>query len=151
MELTFNRYGFSYDGCKTCDCDPIGSRSLQCDPSGQCPCRDNVEGRRCDRCKENKHDREAGCVDCPACYNLVQAAVDEHRTKLASLNALLQNIMSNPTIISDEAFKNKLNEVQERVDQLYTDVKTQTGGDLSITNQLQELQMGIEVIFLRSI
>jgi len=141
-----NQYGFSYDGCKTCDCDPIGSRSLQCDPMGQCPCRDNVEGRRCDRCKENKHDREAGCVDCPACYNLVQDAVDEHRGKLVSLSDLLERIVNNPTIISDVDFDVKLAEVQQRVDQLYADAKRNSGGDKSISFQLEELKMQLEKV-----
>lgn len=44
-----HRYGFSNKGCKECLCDAVGSRGLQCDPSGQCPCYDNVEGLRCDR------------------------------------------------------------------------------------------------------
>ena len=112
---------------------------------GQCPCRDNVEGRRCDRCKENKHDREAGCVDCPACYNLVQDAVDEHRGKLVSLSDLLERIVNNPTIISDVDFDVKLAEVQQRVDQLYADAKRNSGGDKSISFQLEELKMQLEV------
>lgn len=56
------KYGFSSEGCKECECDNVGSKDLQCDPSGQCPCFDNVEGRRCDRCKENKYDRHRGCL-----------------------------------------------------------------------------------------
>ncbi|ERL95703.1 hypothetical protein D910_00137, partial [Dendroctonus ponderosae] len=56
------KYGFSSDGCLECDCDAIGSKDLQCDTTGQCPCLDNVEGRRCDKCKENKYDRHRGCV-----------------------------------------------------------------------------------------
>lgn len=36
-----------------CDCDPAGSKGGGlCDPlTGQCVCKDNVEGQRCDRCK----------------------------------------------------------------------------------------------------
>lgn len=34
-----------------CQCDPQGSLSALCDPSGgQCQCRANVVGRNCDRC-----------------------------------------------------------------------------------------------------
>ena len=82
------QYGFSTDGCKQCDCDPSGSKGLQCDMNGQCLCNDNVEGRRCDRCKENKYDRHQGCIDCPHCYNLVQDAVNEHRAKLEDLKTV---------------------------------------------------------------
>ena len=38
------------DGCKPCDCDPGGAYDNQCDKdSGQCHCRPNVIGRRCDQ------------------------------------------------------------------------------------------------------
>ena len=37
--------------CAACDCDPMGSLSLECDTSGcQCPCKPNVVGRHCDKC-----------------------------------------------------------------------------------------------------
>lgn len=144
-----NQFGFSYDGCKPCECDTIGSLSLQCDdPDGQCRCRDNVEGRRCDRCKENKHDREAGCKDCPPCYNLVQEAVDQHRAKMADLATILQRIISNPTIIADLDFDRKLAEVQDRVDQLWVDAKMQSGGDKSISIQLEELKNRLKVCLI---
>lgn len=142
-----NQYGFSYDGCKECQCDTIGSLSLQCDdPDGQCRCRDNVEGRRCDRCKENKHDREAGCRDCPPCYNLVQDAVNDHRAKLTELASLLERIISNPTVIADLDFDRKLAEVQTRIDQLWIDAKTQSGGDKSISLQLEELKNRLQQV-----
>ena len=36
---------------KPCECDPTGSESTLCDKySGQCACKRNVVGRRCDRC-----------------------------------------------------------------------------------------------------
>ncbi|GFO06368.1 laminin subunit beta-2, partial [Plakobranchus ocellatus] len=40
-----------HDGALDCDCDRTGSTSVECDPSGgQCPCKANVVGRRCDQC-----------------------------------------------------------------------------------------------------
>lgn len=41
-------------GCQPCDCDAVGSVSSKChEATGQCFCRENVIGRRCDRCAEN--------------------------------------------------------------------------------------------------
>ena len=46
-----------------CRCDVTGSTGLQCDAlSGQCPCRANILGRRCDTCQENKYNIAAGCL-----------------------------------------------------------------------------------------
>ena len=41
-------------GCQPCDCHVIGSASSKCDKAtGQCPCKENVVGKRCDQCAEN--------------------------------------------------------------------------------------------------
>lgn len=46
-----------------CQCDPQGSVSSQCDVrGGQCPCRPNITGRRCDRCAPGSYGfGPAGC------------------------------------------------------------------------------------------
>lgn len=123
------KYGFSSEGCTSCDCDRIGSKDLQCDSTGQCHCLDNVEGRRCDRCKENKYDRQRGCVDCPHCYNLVQEAVHSHQAQLEKLNDILDEIERNPTVIDDETFEAKLYAVQADIEQLHEEAKQALGGD----------------------
>lgn len=86
-----------------------------------------MEGRQCDRCKENKYDRKRGCLDCPSCYNLVQDAVDVHREKLESLKKVLDDIASNPTVISDENFDKKLKQVEEAVADLWNKAKVAIG------------------------
>ena len=52
----------------TCQCDPRGTQSDTCASSGACECRNNVEGRNCDRCKPGTfllHEaHEAGCLQC---------------------------------------------------------------------------------------
>lgn len=89
---------------------------------------ENVEGRRCDQCKENKYDRQRGCVDCPACYNLVQDAVATHRENLRKLEDVLKNINNNPTVVVDDDFEQKLKEVQSQIDELEQNAKFATGG-----------------------
>uniref|UniRef100_A0A0N4ZLJ9 Laminin subunit alpha n=1 Tax=Parastrongyloides trichosuri TaxID=131310 RepID=A0A0N4ZLJ9_PARTI len=50
------KYAFGYDpliGCQLCGCNKDGSEGgeLECDPlSGQCLCKDNVGGRKCESC-----------------------------------------------------------------------------------------------------
>ncbi|XP_034542548.1 laminin subunit beta-4 [Notolabrus celidotus] len=61
--------------CIPCDCDPAGSEGGGlCDAlSGQCVCKENVEGQRCDRCKPGssnlRADDPAGCQVC-RCHGL---------------------------------------------------------------------------------
>jgi len=65
-----------------CECDVTGSTGVECDSySGQCPCRANVLGRRCDSCDENQYDVAAGCL---RTYTAVYPLPTLHRLK--SLN-----------------------------------------------------------------
>ncbi|GFN92862.1 LOW QUALITY PROTEIN: laminin subunit gamma-1 [Plakobranchus ocellatus] len=61
-----NFYGISGgQGCRECGCDPQGSTSLQCNESGQCPCKDSVTGLKCDVCKDGFYGFGAdGCTAC---------------------------------------------------------------------------------------
>uniref|UniRef100_A0A8D0V8T2 Laminin subunit beta-1 n=1 Tax=Sus scrofa TaxID=9823 RepID=A0A8D0V8T2_PIG len=49
-----------------CECDPQGSLSSVCDPNGgQCQCRPNVVGRKCDRCAPGTFGfGPSGCKPC---------------------------------------------------------------------------------------
>jgi len=45
-----------YDSILECNCDQYGSLDVQCDiVTGQCPCKENFMGQRCDLCEENKY------------------------------------------------------------------------------------------------
>ena len=39
-----------------CECDNDGSTGIGCSDSGQCACKENVEGEHCDHCTDNHHD-----------------------------------------------------------------------------------------------
>ncbi|XP_051777109.1 laminin subunit beta-2 isoform X3 [Erpetoichthys calabaricus] len=53
-------------GCQPCQCDPQGSVSSVCDPSGgRCRCRPNVFGRQCDLCAPGTFGfGPSGCKSC---------------------------------------------------------------------------------------
>nr|XP_034195684.1 laminin subunit alpha-1 isoform X1 [Osmia lignaria] len=51
--------------CLPCECDPLGSSSVECDQrSGQCPCMPLFEGRDCSSCIEGYGNVTAGCREC---------------------------------------------------------------------------------------
>jgi len=114
-----HHFGFSQDGCKTCDCDARGSQDATCNQlTGQCTCiTDKVEGRRCDRCMENTQSRNGNvgqCEPCDQCYNLVQQAANNHRDDLKELAKLLQNIAENPQPVG-ENFESHLKHLEIKI------------------------------------
>ncbi|XP_017771023.1 PREDICTED: laminin subunit gamma-1-like [Nicrophorus vespilloides] len=77
MECSGNRSGPNCDYCKvdyyqletgecrSCNCDPIGSYSSQCNTNGYCSCKAGVAGQKCDKCKENHYNfGNRGCESC---------------------------------------------------------------------------------------
>ena len=145
-------YGFSQEGCKLCACDPSGSTEQQCDLlTGQCPCRDKVEGRKCDRCMENTRSRDTGgygdkiCEPCDDCYNLVQDAADEHRQNLANLDALLQKIAENPEPVGND-FEYEMTALNVKVKSLLADTRLASrseDGD-TLRDRLQNLRTRLQ-------
>lgn len=51
--------------CKLCSCHPYGSMGKICDQTtGQCPCKDGVTGRQCDKCAEGYKNTKSPIVPC---------------------------------------------------------------------------------------
>lgn len=69
---------FGYPNCRACKCSPSGaepgscnatSGRCRCDDSGQCSCKPNVAGLRCDACRHGTFGLRADDPDgCQACF-----------------------------------------------------------------------------------
>jgi len=72
-QCLYGYYGLSGAGCKSCECNGIGTiEGSICDSeTGQCECKLNVEGVNCDSCKLGTMNLQAsnpyGCTSC-FCY-----------------------------------------------------------------------------------
>lgn len=57
---------YTFNGATECACDPTGSESSLCATlGGQCSCKPNVVGRRCDKCAPGYYDfGPEGCKPC---------------------------------------------------------------------------------------
>ncbi|XP_055078728.1 laminin subunit beta-4 [Periophthalmus magnuspinnatus] len=81
------------NGCIPCDCSPLGSESGGlCDgQTGQCLCKPNVEGQRCDRCKPGhfglRQDDALGCQPC-SCHPLGSTGPCDSQTGVCQCEAL---------------------------------------------------------------
>uniref|UniRef100_A0A6I8PFI4 Laminin subunit alpha-2 n=1 Tax=Ornithorhynchus anatinus TaxID=9258 RepID=A0A6I8PFI4_ORNAN len=52
-------------GCVPCHCNSFGSKSFDCEESGQCWCQPGVTGKKCDRCAHGYYRfEEGGCTPC---------------------------------------------------------------------------------------
>ena len=56
-------YDFSITGCKQCDCSSIGGSNLCDADTGECRCKENVEGEKCMTCKDNAFSLQVRTVD----------------------------------------------------------------------------------------
>uniref|UniRef100_A0A672NID3 Laminin, alpha 2 n=1 Tax=Sinocyclocheilus grahami TaxID=75366 RepID=A0A672NID3_SINGR len=56
-------------GCVPCHCNSFGSKSFDCDESGQCRCQPGVTGQKCDRCAPGHFSfQEGGCTPCQCAH-----------------------------------------------------------------------------------
>uniref|UniRef100_A0ABM5F750 Laminin subunit gamma-3 isoform X1 n=1 Tax=Pogona vitticeps TaxID=103695 RepID=A0ABM5F750_9SAUR len=84
--------GFSFQGCRACNCSQMGSVSAQCHENSTCVCKRGFVGYKCDQCEANYFydvgSRE--CRECPLCYGLVKEEADKLKAQLTEAELWLQ-------------------------------------------------------------
>lgn len=92
-------------------------------------CKNNVEGRRCDQCSENRYNIRAGCAACDDCYTLIQTRKNSINKTITILRDNLDEIQNNPITLNDSEFEKKVKTARTEIDQLYTKAKQKITGD----------------------
>lgn len=87
------------NGAKPCQCDFDGSLSFECEMfGGQCPCKPNIIGRKCEICKAGYY----GFPDCQPCNCPITAFCEPNTGKFKYLNYNKKKINYNaPTNVSE--------------------------------------------------
>ncbi|KFP62450.1 Laminin subunit gamma-1, partial [Cariama cristata] len=129
------------DKCKACDCDPEGSRSLQCGENGRCECKEGFVGSRCDQCEENYFYNRSwpGCQECPACYRLVKDKVAEQRERLQELENLIANLGTGEETVTDQAFEERLKQAERDVMELLQEAQKSKDVDQGLMDRLKDI------------
>lgn len=131
-----------------CDCNIIGSNSTECNRlTGQCECKNpNIEGLKCEKCRENFFDLTSGCIECDTCYKIVRLGVEHHRVELNKLLDYINKLENNPDIINDENFARQLLDLIGRVNNLLRQAETAQGMESTLLAQFETLLARVKKI-----
>lgn len=94
---------------------------MTCDDSGQCVCKPNVVGKRCERCDELLYNLAAGCQPCEQCYKVIQKRTTKYRN---SINDVQQSLLTLTELLQStgpaelQEFSQKLAQTQERLNNM---------------------------------
>uniref|UniRef100_A0A6Q2X9S7 Laminin, beta 2 (laminin S) n=1 Tax=Esox lucius TaxID=8010 RepID=A0A6Q2X9S7_ESOLU len=73
--------------CRTCDCDPRGIETSQCDQkTGHCVCQQGVSGVRCDQCARGFSGQFPNCQPCHQCFGDWDRVVQDLAVRTKSLS-----------------------------------------------------------------
>ncbi|GCB66657.1 hypothetical protein scyTo_0013602 [Scyliorhinus torazame] len=110
--------------CKSCNCDPSGSRSLQCRSDGTCDCKPGVFGNKCNQCAGDTYfNSTTGCQECPHCYQVVKSKVLKHKNVVRDLEILISEMKTNMNPSNDKDFEERLRKATMVLNKMMTDAK----------------------------
>eukprot|EP00111_Clytia_hemisphaerica_P003965 TCONS_00011362-protein len=152
-------YGYnnpSFVGCKACDCigvNTINNRTDVCDlTTGQCPCKEDIGGRRCDRCAENAVNISHACTACSLCHGLIQDEVHLLRQQIKTFQLMVQNATRAVHLVSNDTFPELLTNLSSTVLRILSEVKStaQLEHELyqefdNLGDTLEELETRLEI------
>lgn len=132
----------------TCDCNPAGSNSSECNRvTGQCDCKNpNIVGLKCDKCRENYHNLIAGCIECDTCYQIVQLGVEHHRRELDELTDMINKLENNPEISNEKQFAKQLLDLITRVNDLLGEAEQAQGRESTLLSQFESLMARVKKV-----
>lgn len=109
-------YGLSAsrDGCEPCDCNAGGAVDNHCDViTGQCTCRPNMQGRRCEEPKQHHY--------VPSLHNIYEAEVFPTECEVDSSYGVRSFITfrSNQAISLSFSISNDHNQIKKELNWIY--------------------------------
>lgn len=87
-----------------------------------------------------------GCLDCPACYGLIQDQVITHRRRLGELTEILEDIERNPQQSQDAQFETQLKKVVAIVDDLFNRTNSSLGERKNLVSDYVQLKESLTKI-----
>ena len=87
-----------------------------------------------------------GCLDCPACYGLIQEQVITHRRRLGELTEILDDIEQNPQQSQDAQFETHLTKVVGVVKDLFNRTNSSLGERKNLVSDYVQLKDNLNKI-----
>lgn len=115
-ECQANYWGNPNIQCQPCDCDDIGSSSLQCDrETGHCVCHKGIGGEKCDQCDRSYIGTAPNCSPCGECFDNWDLILDGLKN---TTNAVIQEASRIQKVGTTGVYSQQFDAMLESLDQV---------------------------------